>query len=363
MRYILVLISVITGVFIFSGCSEAQRERLAPVRVAFGELNQVVVVADDVLLETAIGDSIQYIFAGPYPLLPQPEPVLDLRFYSPNEFNAAAGRREFRNILIFAVLDDETSVATAMVKRELNQETLDAVRNEKKYTTIVKKDVWAKPQQVIYIVGKSSDDLLEAVRQQSPAIMTRLRSQEAELLNKRVYGGGVAASVEKQIIDAFDIKIKVPAGFITAIYDKEEKFLWMKRQATRGLWNIMVHELDYKSRDQLTAEGLKQIRNQLGKQFIQSELPNTYMQINDRDLPVITTSYSKKGNYVVESRGIWEIENDFMGGPFISYLYYNPDAEKLIFVDAFVFAPNEEKRDMMQTLDHVLNSVQFGPLN
>jgi len=63
--------------------------------------------------------------------------------------------------------------------------------------------------------------------------------------------------------------------------------------------------------------------------------------------------------YTLEARGIWEIVNDFMAGPFMSYLIHNPETNELLFVDGFVYAPGETKRDVMQELEVILATVDF----
>ena len=40
------------------------------------------------------------------------------------------------------------------------------------------------------------------------------------------------------------------------------------------------------------------------------------MKSNTVDLPVYEYAYQLNGSYTKELRGIWEMENDFMGGPF-----------------------------------------------
>ena len=54
-----------------------------------------------------------------------------------------------------------------------------------------------------------------------------------------------------------------------------------------------------------------------------------------------------------------DIANDYMGGPFISYLIHNPKKNELLFIDGFMHAPGEEKRDHMQELEHIITSVTF----
>ena len=54
-----------------------------------------------------------------------------------------------------------------------------------------------------------------------------------------------------------------------------------------------------------------------------------------------------------------EIVNDYMGGAFISYLILNPNTNELLFADGFLHAPGKDKRDFMEHLNYILNTIKF----
>ena len=83
------------------------------------------------------------------------------------------------------------------------------------------------------------------------------------------------------------------------------------------------------------------------------------MRTNDVDLPVFTKSMEINELYALEARGIWDIVNDFMGGPFISYMIHDPKSNELLFIDAFVYAPGKSKRKYMQHLETIVSSVKM----
>ena len=83
------------------------------------------------------------------------------------------------------------------------------------------------------------------------------------------------------------------------------------------------------------------------------------MKINDLDLPLITTAITVDKKYTLEARGIWEMENDYMGGPFITYLVHDPNKNELIFLDGFLYAPGQDKRDHIMALEHIFKSLRF----
>ena len=53
---------------------------------AFGEVASLVIVADKEIWDGPIGDTIRYYYSSAYLILPQPEPILDLKYFSPSDF-------------------------------------------------------------------------------------------------------------------------------------------------------------------------------------------------------------------------------------------------------------------------------------
>ena len=79
-------------------------------------------------------------------------------------------------------------------------------------------------------------------------------------------------------------------------------------------------------------------------------------------------SYSPKSNEiqlteslkVIETRGIWEVKNQFMAGPFISYIVSNQkNSEELYILEGFVYSPGTTKRDYIFELEAVFKSIKF----
>ena len=100
---------------------------------------------------------------------------------------------------------------------------------------------------------------------------------------------------------------------------------------------------------------MKALRDDFGRNHISSTEANTYMRINDEDLPILEYNKDINGLYAKEYRGIWEMENDFMGGPFHTWMIVNGD--ELIYVDGFVWSPGKTKRDMLQQLEQIVSTI------
>jgi hypothetical protein len=58
-------------------------------------------------------------------------------------------------------------------------------------------------------------------------------------------------------------------------------------------------------------------------------------------------------------RGLWDMRNDAMGGPFISYVYTDTVRNRFLIVEGFVFAPDKKKRPIIRQLEAALQTVTF----
>ena len=85
---------------------------------------------------------------------------------------------------------------------------------------------------------------------------------------------------------------------------------------------------------------------------------NTYMIIS----PIIAPSvlYKKYGEHeFAELRGLWEVHNDYMGGPFVTHAFYTPDGQDMIMLQAFVYAPKYDKKNYLKQIESVLYSFEW----
>ncbi len=57
------------------------------------------------------------------------------------------------------------------------------------------------------------------------------------------------------------------------------------------------------------------------------------------------------GMFAVEMRGMWELDGDFMGGPFINYTVLDEQNQRIVTVDGFVYYPNKDKRTLLASLN------------
>ncbi|MEM9990478.1 MAG: DUF4837 family protein [Bacteroidota bacterium] len=348
---------LVVVLFILSACSPEMRKQLDPVPNSYGPTNQIVVVADTDLWQSAIGDTFRYYFSSAYPILPAPEPIFDLKHFSPSELNADPLRKQLRNYIFLANLEDASSSATKMLEEDLGTEKFRKAREDANYSTNAGEDKWAHNQLVIYLFSYGQQELTRQIIRAFPAIKKRVDKANWNKVDATVYLDGENRKAATTLRTDMSVTMRVPGDYDVVL--NEENTIWLRRETDESSTNILLHKQPYERKAQLTKAHLKAVRDSLGRRYVSSRVPGTYMQINDIDLPMLSEVKSIGGNYAVEARGIWELVNDYMGGPFVSYVTVNPTTNELLFVDGFVHAPGRKKREYMQGLEHIIQTIKF----
>ncbi len=345
------------AILMLSSCSDEVSQRLAPTSRALGLANHITVVSDESMWETDIRDTFEYYYQAAYPILPQPEPLFDVRHYNPIELNRDEMKRELRTYIFLADLNDPNSETTKMVLNDLGAQKANKAKTDPTYNSAVGYNRWASDQMVIYLFGKNREDLQKQIVKQFPAVAKKINKFDEEKIYSTTYLAKSSTKLNNQFQETYKASIDIPSDYFLAIH--EGKTMWFRKETDFISYNIMVTEFPYVSESQLSKAGQKQVLDSLGLKYVSTELDGTYKKINDTDLPMLAETSNLGNAYAIETRGIWEIENDFMGGPFLSYGVLSPDKKRIILLEGFVHAPGKEKRKHMQFLEVILKSFKF----
>ena len=65
------------------------------------------------------------------------------------------------------------------------------------------------------------------------------------------------------------------------------------------------------------------------------------------------------GHYAQIVRGLWNIKDYDMGGPFISVARVDEKYQRVVVVEAFVYYPNQAKRNVLKKLEAALYTLRL----
>ena len=303
-----------------------------------GKAGEIIVVIENQFLENEAGAAIKNIFGKYQPGLPQAE-------------------------ALFSIIPIPEKELSKILKRHRNILIADISGNHADSDISFKKNVWANNQLCVKI-SAPSDSAFTNVLVKNQDILTHY-FQEVEL--ERLISGIEKSEnkpVQKQLKDNQKLNLAIPKGY--QIVMDTLQFTWLKYDSERSSGgyehqinrNLLLYYNDYKSEQMLTLNNLLNKQDSVTKKYISGPTPGSFMKIVE-EYPVNKKSFNLNGNYALEVRGLWQLEGDFMGGPFLNYTTVDTLNNKVVSLVSFIYAPNFDKREYLREMEAIMRTIMF----
>jgi len=236
-----------------------------------------------------------------------------------------------------------------------NSRNIIVVKKEAKSQFRIENNEYANPQVVVHISGETVQEILDTIQNNDSLIINRIKESEIRVLQKHIKQDSLADI--KAVIEKFNVKLDIPIKYKMVL--KGKKFLWFKKEITSGNLSLIFYQIPIKSiEDNNAIKRIKHIRDSIGRIYIHGAVPRTRMITEPAFSPYLskTKIFNKKA---FETRGNWELLNDFMNGPFINYAILDKPNKRILVIEGFCYAPSKQKRDLMFELEAIIKSVQF----
>lgn len=107
-----------------------------------------------------------------------------------------------------------------------------------------------------------------------------------------------------------------------------------------------------------TVVDIIRMRDSIGKVHIPGPVEGSYMITEEAYSPYLfETTLDNKPTF--ETKGIWDVKNAFMSGPFINYAIEDKVHNRYLVIEGYVFAPSVEKRDHIFELEAIIKSIHI----
>lgn len=323
-RISILLTSLISLLLVSTSCSDDTIMR----KKVTGKAGEVIVVVPTSTWEGEVGLAIQKVLSQAQVSLPQEEPIFDLIDVPPSAFKDIF--KTSRNIILVDI--SSTTDSSKVVFRE---------------------DMYAWPQAVVELDAKTDEDLISLFNENSDQIAGFLLRAERNrlIMNYNEFYDRAAKNIIK---DEFDIGVNLAPGFVVA--EQADNFAWFRYDTPNITQGIMIYSFPYTSEEMLTQKYLLQVRDSLYKEYVEGPSPGSYPTTEPLINPVFNT-FRLNNNYATEMRGLWKMENDFMGGPFINIAVLDSLNQRVIMLDGFVYAPNSNKRNYLRQVEAMARTL------
>lgn len=293
-----------------------------------GRPYEVLVIVDDSLWQRPAGRALFNVLDTDIPGLPQPERSFHISQAPPKRFNQVLNI--FRNIIIVDI-------------------------NPQAYTTTkmrYSRDVYAQPQVVLTIQSPSEKDFAAYVERNTQSIIDFIVKMEMNRLVKELekkHSEVVSALAQ----DIFDCQLWAPGEIKSSKRGKD--FFWTSSNTASSLVNICMYSYPYEGPATFNKKYVLHKRDSVMKTNIPGSKPHMYMATDT--LCTTIRPMVIKDSYALETRGLWIMKHDGMGGPFVSHSRVDTLNNRVVVAEGFVFAPEKMKRGLIRRLEGSLYTL------
>ena len=317
-----------------SSCNSAWRQNNTSKPDSIGSTAEVLIVfQNDGQWNSPIGNTIRKYFQASIYGLPQSEPI-------------------------FRLLHIDVDQLSDVFKTQRNIFVVNIDPRVKEPKIEIKKDIWAAPQLIIYLTAPSEQSFVNVFKNRHDLFIERYMKYERQRILD-VFHSALAGKVMQKILGEFGFTLNVPLGFYVAKI--QPGFMWIRHEANLYSQGIIIISEPYIDTGQFSRESILTRIQKYQRKYIPGPTEGSYMAIDRKYvIPEYASIKDFPTKYAIKMDGLWRVENDFMGGPFISYTFLDPKTNEIVTLFGYVYYPNNKKRDLLLQVESILYSVNFS---
>jgi len=304
-----------------------------------GNPGEIIVVVKKSYWSSSVGDSIRALLGGPLYGLPQPEPTFGLNDIDPAQFNRLFNSH--RNLLTITI---NPTVAKSEVRTD--------------------KSRWSKGQIVVEIVAHDLPSFFELFAESKGQILAAFRREELKRIiekNSKFGERQIAEKIKKEhgisLTLQKDIEVATEASdFVWLRLERERQAGPYQHQISQGL---LIYHYPYTDTSAFDDDKIMAYKDSITKKHLPGPSDGSYMAISRRYIAPITETFEFRGAYAKEMKGLWRMENDFMGGPFTLLSVYDEKLNRIVVVEGYVYAPQFDKREYLREVEAMIKSLEL----
>ena len=291
---------------------------------------EMLVVMGDDQWERPLGRAVFGVLDTDVPGLPQSERSFRITRVNPSAFDSNMFR----------------------IMRNVIQVDIQNIYNQPKFKFA--RNVYSNPQMVMTLQAPDEESLAEYVKANAQSILDFFTKAEMnrEIENLREEHNPEVSRLSQEILG---VDIWVP--WEVNKFKKGKDFLWASTNTGKKDMSIVLYSYPYTDKNTFTLEYFLNKRDSVMKVNIPGGPEGSYMT-TQRDF-VYVKDATVQGKYAQVARGLWRVQGDRMGGPFVSHSRVDEVNGRVIVAEAFIYAPESLKRDLMRRMEAALYTLQL----
>jgi hypothetical protein len=351
------LLVLAVGAFSLTACQEGD---FRPHAV--GPEGTINIVMDSTRWNGPLGEAVRSELGQFIQTLPAPERAFDLQLHALQSASDLERVKRLKNVVFVAPLSDTTNEARFLQSR-IDERGREAILNGGRVAYIHRPDLWRRDQMVMYVTAGDESALIRALQDNGDNMRYVFNRITRDRLSQDMFRRGRQTELETRLMETHGFAVNGQHDFLLA--KDTTDFVWLRRILSDSWRSVFVHYIDNASPAMLDPEWIYATRDSLTREYVQGNLGG-FVEI-DRRRPLTTREVDFLGRFGYETRGLWhmvgEDENGGrvpfgMGGPFVSYAFYDEPSGRLYLIDGMVFAPNHGKRDFLRHMEVIAHTFR-----
>ena len=291
---------------------------------------EMLVVMDDDQWDRPLGRAVFNVLDSDVPGLPQSERSFRISRVEPDGFNSN----------MFKIM---RNVIKVDIQNIYTQPKFKFARN-----------VYSYPQMIMTLQAPDEESLTEYINNNQQSIIDFFTKAEMnrEIENLRERHNPEVSRLAEEILD---VDIWVPWELNK--FKRGKDFLWASTNVGKKDMNLVLYSYPYTDKNTFTLDYFLQKRDSVMKANIPGGPKGSYMTTN-HDY-VYVEDGTVRGKYAQIARGLWRVQGDRMGGPFVSHSRVDEANGRVVVAEAFIYAPESLKRDLLRRMEAALYTLQL----
>lgn len=301
-----------------------------------GKTLELMVVASNNVFSSSTKAVIDTIFSVPQDGLNRPEPRFEVVQIAPSSFENNTMFQAHRNILILQT--DPNGLNKVYLER----------------------NKWSQPQVVVRVVATDRHALDSMLLANSERLLKDFYDMEYVRM-KKIFSQTPNVKVNNMIREKYGFSLVFPEEFSHA--KTEGNFMWVRKEAKDFGLHVYVSTAPATDAKAFEEAYILDNLDTLMKHHVPGPAEGSYQGTERRDF-FYTRKVQLGDIEAVETRGLWRLYGDHMGGPFVCYTLPSPDGSNVITLVGLVYSPSERnkmasRRDLLMQVDGICRSITF----
>jgi len=325
-------LTIVTLLLLLTSCKDAKDTFVLSSSV--GKSNHLLVVTEASDWYGKIGDNLRAFLGRLVVGLPQPETTFSVTQIAPKGFGSMMNK--YRNVLFVQIGENESFR--------------------------VQSDLFARPQTLVYVTAKDKEGLNAQLEKHKTEIVKTFRDSDIKHIQQRFYNKR-DNDFKYKTLEKLGLSLTILRDFRT-VKDTGD-FLWLRQHLMSGIAqgdgisSILIYSVPLTEEFDLDVNNnIINNRNAIGEKYIPGSKEGMYM-ITEAAFTPETLDAIIDNKKAYETRGKWEVKNDFMAGPFLNYTVIDEKKNRLIIFEGFTYAQSIDKRDFIFELEAIGKSLKI----